>query len=287
MTHGFTSSTTMRLARSVAIAGLIGLWTGAACAQSDTRETTVGQAARIEQIVIPAPELQVRPIDSEAALVVRIVNVFPHGSDFRYDLEYYGLEPGEYNLIDALQEADGSAAERDPITVRVTSVLPAGQVLPNELETGTLPSIGGYGLLLTLGGIAWVVGLLLIVFWGRGKFGDAPEQNRPPLTLAARLRPLLEDAMSGRLPPEKHSELELTLVAWWRRHLNMDDLPAAEAISRLRGHEQAGPLLRQLESWLHQPADRREQTDLGELLKPYEAMPASALDAPGRVGAAS
>ena len=60
-----------------------------------TSKSTVGMPARIDQLVLPGTELEVRPIDDRLApIVVRIVNTYPHGSAFRYDIVYYGLEPG-------------------------------------------------------------------------------------------------------------------------------------------------------------------------------------------------
>lgn len=269
-----------RLLLVVVIMGASGFSpTLAATLQADVRETTVGVAAAMKQVVIPGPQLEAKPIDADAPFVLRVIEVYPHGTDFRYDFEYYGLEPGSYDLLDWLQQADGTPAEGDPIEVTVTSVLPPGQVLPHEPEEGVLPSIGGYRTLLTLGAVVWVLGLFAILFWRRGGHAAGGSAARRPMTLAERLRPLLEEAMAGRLPQDRHSELEMTLVAWWRRRLKMDDLPAAESITRLRQHDDAGPLLRQLESWLHQPTDRRDQADLADLLRPYESLPATALDA--------
>src|SRR5260370_19079993 len=53
--------------------------------------STVGMPAKIEQLVLPGTELEAKPIeDRRAPVVVRIVNAYPHGSPFRYDIFYYG-----------------------------------------------------------------------------------------------------------------------------------------------------------------------------------------------------
>lgn len=265
-------------ARGICLATTLALFTAGAVVAQDVRETTVGASGRISGVLIPGPRLVVRPIDSDAALVVRILDTFPHGErGFRYDIEYSGLEPGQYNILDGLQTEDGGRATGDPIAVSVKAVLPAGQVRPNQLSHGNLPRVGGYQLIKILAIAGWIIGLLLILFWGRGGDGRGAGGTARQ-TLAQRLRPLLEDAMAGRLPAEKHSDLELTLVAWWRKRLDMERLPADESLMKLRAHEVAGPLLRQLESWLHQPPDRREQTDLAALLKPYESLSAAGFD---------
>ena len=42
----------------------------------------------------------------------------------------------------------------------------------------------------------------------------------------------------------------------------------------LREHDEAGPLLRRLEDWLHRPAGTAEPVDVAALLEPYQAIPA-------------
>ena len=56
------------------------------------------------------------------------------------------------------------------------------------------------------------------------------------------------------------------LVTYWRSKLGLDEMDASEAIVQLKNHPTAGTLLRQLESWLHMPADRSTEVDLNELL---------------------
>ena len=63
--------------------------------------------------VLPGSELEVKPIGERTPIVLRIVRVFPHGTAFRYDLEYYGLEPGSFDLKDYLQRKDRSSTARD------------------------------------------------------------------------------------------------------------------------------------------------------------------------------
>src|SRR5262245_22427723 len=70
----------------------------------DRRTSTVGMPARIDQIVLPGTELEVKPLEGRRApVVLRIVSVAPHGTAFRYDLEYYGLEKGTFDLKNELR----------------------------------------------------------------------------------------------------------------------------------------------------------------------------------------
>ncbi len=49
-------------------------------------------------------------------------------------------------------------------------------------------------------------------------------------------------------------------------------------MAMLREHEEAGPLLRRLEDWLHRPAGSAEPVDVAALLAPYQAIPADEED---------
>ncbi len=254
------------------------LFAGQATAE-DKRATTVGMPARIDQLVLPGPELEAKPLDdARTPVVLRIAAVYPHGTAFRYDLVYYGLDPGTYDLKDYLQRKDGSPTKDLPsIRVEVQAILPPGQVVPNPLEAKGTPFLGGYRLALWIGGVLWVLGLLAILLVGRRKKADAGTLRAAPATFADRLRPLVERAMNGQLSTTQRAELERTLLAFWRRQLRLQHTKPAEAMTLLRTHPEAGPLLVQLEAWLHRPAPV-EQVDVSALLRPYQNAPAEGAD---------
>lgn len=231
--------------------------------------TTVGMPANIVDLILPGPVLETRPIDRDAAMVVRVKQAIPYGTDaHRYQVEYYCLEAGEYNLADYLQQLDGSPAQVPEVKVSVVARLGEGQVLPSELALKSTPRVGGYMMWLIIAGIVWVLGLFAILFVGRKQEKMAKLANRQP-SLADRLRPLVERAMQGELSGSQQAELERMLLTYWRGKLGLNDSDASQAIMQLRQHQTAGQLLRQLESWLHMPADRREEVNLTELLEPY------------------
>ena len=100
----------------------------------EARTTTVGMPGRIVDLILPGAPLEVIPIERDAPVVVRILQTIGHGPDKnRYELEYYCLEPGDYNLANYLRRSDGSTNEIPEIKVTVQSQLGAGQVLPNAL----------------------------------------------------------------------------------------------------------------------------------------------------------
>jgi len=245
----------------------------------DQRASTVGMPARIDQIVLPGSELEVLPIEgSQAPVVMRIVEAFPHGDSYRYDIVYDAREPGKFDLKTLLKRKDGSSTDDVPsIMVEVSPVLPPGQVQPNELTAVSSPFLGGYRLALWVGGIVWVLGLLAIVFVGRKRKAAVGTDSSKPRSLSDRLRPLVEAGIDGKLDHAKQAELERMLLAYWRRKLKLNDLTAADAIVKLREHEDAGPLLRQLEIWLHSP-HKQEDVDVAKLLSPYQNLPADALE---------
>jgi hypothetical protein len=244
-------------------------------------KSTVGMPARIEQRVLEGSELEVRPIDDRMApIVLRILGVYPHGTAFRYDFVYYGLDPGTYDLKDLLRRKDGSpTAGLPPIPVRIEPLLPPGQFEPHPLSPSASPGLGGYRLYMLIGGLAWLFGLAAILLVRRGKHVASGEAAGHALTLADRLKPLVDKAVAGELGAGEQAELERLLIGYWRRRLKLEDAPPAKLITRLRDHDEAGPLLRRLEDWLHRPPGTVGPVDVTALLKPYQAIAADDLEA--------
>jgi hypothetical protein len=244
-------------------------------------ETPVGIGRRLEQIVIPGPELEVVPHDDRKSPVrLRIVAVNPHGTAFRYDLEYQGLEPGSFDLKAYLRRKDGSALTDVPaLPVKVVAILPPGQVEPNAPTLGRPPVTGGYLVAQIVMGAAWTAGLLAVLYFGflRRKRAPISEEAARPKSLADRLKPLVDDAMAGRLSQPELARLERTLIAYWRRRLQLEGAEPEQAIVALRGHAEAGPLLEQLDTWLHRPGTAGS-VDPVRLLTPYRHLPPDALE---------
>lgn len=252
-----------------------------ALASQERVETTVGMPARIEQLVVPGGELEVAPAEGDAPLAMRIVASYPHGDSYRYDLEFWALEPGEYDLGAHLRRKDGSAAELPPIPVTVSSTLPPGQRAPHEPEPSPVRGLGGYRALLAAGAAAWVLGLAAILWRTRRRRIEVAAAARPK-TLAERLEPLVQRARAGALSTSERAQLELGLVAYWRRKLALEALPPHQALARLRLHGEAGPLLVSLERWLHDP-EAGGEVDVSKLLEPYRHLESDAIELPGAV----
>lgn len=236
----------------------------------------VGRSVEIENVVFDGPELKVQPITDETAVIVRIKRVFAHGSAFRYDMEAYALEPGEYELRDFLEPVDAGepvAATANPsfpnsFKLTVESSLADGQIEPYALTSNRSPWLGGYRFWLIAAALVWIRGLLWLIFSGRKKKNDDQLAQAVPVTTADRLRPLLRDAVDGKLAPDQRALLERLLLTHWRERLRLTNADPAVALAELRAHPEAGELLRNLEEWLHRP-DPPKRTDVERLLAPY------------------
>ncbi|HIG30529.1 MAG TPA: hypothetical protein EYQ50_23130 [Verrucomicrobiales bacterium] len=257
----------------------------AALYSQDTKKSpepvsSVGMQNEILQIVIPGSELKVIPLDDrKTPIVLRIKAVWPHGSEFRYDFVYYGLDPGNYNLKDYLQRIDGSDLTNVPeLPVEISSVLPAGRIRPNPLGKEALPVLGSYKNTMTVISILWVVGLVALVVFGRFRKAEEIRVSVRGETLADRLKPMVEKAMHGEMSMEEQAALERLMLTFWQKRLNLQEVRAAQAILKLKEHDEAGPIFRALEDWLHRPDPVASEIKLAELLEPYRNLPAEELE---------
>lgn len=235
--------------------------------------STVGFPKLIFQYKIAGPKVVAKPIaDRVQPIIVRIVDTYPHGSDFRYDIEYKGLEPGAFDISKYLKRDDGSTQPIPPIDVEVFPVLEKNEVRPYNLPQVRSRFKSYYLPLLLVLGTVWFAGLLLILFYGRGK-NRKPSLEQKQLTVADRMRPLVDAAIAGELTTQQQAELERVLSGFWSRKLRLNHLSADELRQKLRNHKEASLMLNQIDAWLHRPAnDPANSVDVNELLKPYQTI---------------
>jgi hypothetical protein len=161
------------------------------------------------------------------------------------------------------------------LPVSVEPVLPPGQIEPHRLPLEASPALGGYRWLVIAAGIVWIAGLAAIALAGRRKHRLASAATAQPVTLADRLRRLVGAAMAGTLSQGQKAELERLLIGYWRKRLGLEQTDSARFMAMLREHDEAGPLLRRLEDWLHRPpGEASSRVDVADLLKPYQSIPA-------------
>lgn len=234
----------------------------------------VGLSIQLEQVVISGPELEAVPLsEKDQPIVLRIEAAWPHGSDFRYDFSFYGLEPGTFDLKSQLRRKDGSTMDTvQSIPVIVESVLPPGKAEPAALEPHSIPVPGGYRQWITTLGIVWIVGLIGIV-WSmrkRKKTGDVDSDARPPLSLGEKLEPLVKAVASGNISGNDKAELERLLLTFWSKRLDLKNLKPSERIQKLKEHPEAKTLICAVEKWLHSPESANE-SEIQNILKPYQS----------------
>jgi len=223
-------------------------------------------------VVLPGDKLEAAPVGDKSKIILRIHDVFPHGTDKRYDLRYFGFVPGEYDLAKFLRHADGTAPTNLPaIPVRIRGILPEdhdGMLIDEEAGDFTLP--GSYTAWLIGLGVVWLLAAWPLFLLGRKKktpLGQVDGDDGPDLV--ARLRPLVEQAANGTLDTDGRARLERMIFSYWRERLGLpEDGDVAELHHQLKVHDEAGPLLRGLEDWLHRPPGTAT-VDIPALLAPY------------------
>jgi hypothetical protein len=69
-------------------------------------------------------------------------------------------------------------------------------------------------------------------------------------------------------------------MAYWRKRLRLETADPSEAMERMRKHRESGPLLAQLENWLHRPQPSAP-VDVAKLLEPYRNLSPDEVDVSG------
>ncbi len=234
-------------------------------------KTSVGYPVRILQTKIAGSLLVAKPYtDRSVPAMVRIIESFPHGTDFRYDIEFRGFEPGRFNIIDYLQREDESDLATAPLWVTVEPILGADKVHPIPLPQNESQFRSYYTPILFVSGVVWIAGLLAILFYGRGTLKKATIVAKT-ITPAEKMRPLIDAAIAGNLTTAKQAELERILSEFWSAKLNLGHLPADQLRSTLREHPEATKMLEQIDFWLHRPdGESAQPVDINALLRPYQ-----------------
>lgn len=221
--------------------------------------------------VLPGDKLEAAPVGDKSKIILRIHDVFPHGTDKRYDLRYFGFVPGEYDLAKFLRHADGTAPTNlPPIPVRIRGILPEdhdGKLIEDKSGGVSLP--GSYTAWLIGLGVVWFIAAWPLFLLGRKRKTPLGQAQDEGPDLAERLRPLVEQAANGTLDIDGRARLERMIFSHWRERLGLPgDGDLAELHQQLKKHDEAGPLLRGLEDWLHRPPGTAT-VDIAALLEPY------------------
>ncbi|HPF14219.1 MAG: hypothetical protein H6830_06105 [Planctomycetes bacterium] len=236
-------------------------------------QTTVGMRVRLPGVPLPGTLLQAVEVHDpgKADALLRVVDAEPQGDGFLYEFEFTPYVPGSHDLRDYLERVDHSSMGNVPsLTVVATAVLPMGRMEPNKVVAERPGRLGGYRDQMVLAGILWVLGLFLIFYLGHRNRQQAAQRGaKEATTLAQKLTPLVERAQRGELDDAERASLERLLFAYWRERRGLHGLRMPVALAQLHEDPEAGPLLRQLEVWLHSPGAGSGSVDVAKLLEPY------------------
>ena len=230
----------------------------------------------VSTMVLPRADYQARPMDDRSELLLNIQSVKPvDAGGFRYEIQYMGLEPGEYSLAEFLILPDGSRPEEiKDFRLHVRSELPEdhnGQL--EQMSAAPFPFIGGYRIFLGFLGLLWVAGIVMFIRSYRKKKVVIDETVVVPEPgFAERIRPLVESAAAGTITLEDQTLLQRLLMGFWREKLDLTEPRVAEAVLLLKQHPVAGELLRAMERWLHRPGVS-SAAEINPLLEPYRNAP--------------
>ncbi|MGB0991430.1 MAG: hypothetical protein ACPG32_03065 [Akkermansiaceae bacterium] len=232
---------------------------------------SLGQPFELNDIYIKGGKVEAIPRkDRESSLVVRVLEVKSAEGGFRYDLEVYGLDPGEYMLRDFLRfkstqkEVVELDAEVEIVSMHPLDVLPKPETIPHVPPE----KMGGYKTLLIAACVVWFVILLLIFFYRKPK-PDEVEEKLPP-TLHEKLTGLITAASQGDLGDRDRAQLERLIIGHWKQKLpELAEASPDKALAKLRVHDEASPLILKIEQWLHAPNPSVSQQEIQQLLEPY------------------
>ena len=212
----------------------------------------------VEEAVIvryAGPRLVARPYRRGASVNVRIANEDTSGDTRVYDVRYVVSVPGEFNIIDYLAAADGSALERLPafrvrgqtaLTKDIETRIREIEIVPIRIGHWyyeTLVALGGFWLL-------WLAGLIWI---GRPR-RVAPPPPAPPLpSLAEQIAAYLAALGRQELSVDDKARLERMLLLYWRERLGMADDRMAAACRRIAHDDRSAAAYRAIVGWLHDP----------------------------------
>ncbi len=231
------------------------------------------------------PTLRVRTQrDADAPLIVRLKRT----NDNAYEANFIGTREGEFDLSQALHHVDGSLATLPSMPVRVISTLPNDQRSDLFQAIDFEPTLGGgYRLVMLIAAALWlfVPAAIFAWRWLRQPPAVAEEPPVPVPTWGQRLEPLVTAAVNRPLSAEEKRQLELLLLHYWRERSGADALEMAASIRELRQHPEAGPLVRNIEAWLHRSAGQdgeaallsgRSPAAVVQLLEPFRVQLAQA-----------
>lgn len=214
------------------------------------------------RVEIPGERIEATPVDERAPAVVRVEPVAETPAGTVYEIDFIGLEPGEYDVTRYLRTLGGAPPEIEPRVLAIQRKLPAdfrGEIL--ALERRVEMSLAWYRPTAVAVSILWGLCLPLLVLMGRRK--PEPEHAPPPPapTVRERLKALV-DQIGDDQGKEAWQRLEATVIGYLADSRRIPSARAFEQFLALKSDPVAGPVIREFEHCLHSPGGRgREELD--------------------------
>lgn len=214
------------------------------------------------RVNIPGDRLQALPADERSPAVLRVEPVGETAEGYVYEIDFVGLEPGEYDVTQYLRTITGSPPAAEPVRVAVERKLPAdfrGEILTQTRRVGFPPA--WYTPTAVVVCIVWVACLPLMLLVGRKDNAVSCEAVPVVPSIRERLSSLL-DEIGDDEGKEAWQQLEATLIHYLADARHVSAAKAFDRLLALKKDEVAGPAIREFELCLHAPGGRgRESLD--------------------------
>ncbi|GAA5494705.1 hypothetical protein Rhal01_00869 [Rubritalea halochordaticola] len=240
---------------------------------AEDKSSPLGMPVKVTDVYIPGS--QVEPIPRKnlsSSLVIRILEIKPASEGFRYDMEVYGLDPGTHQLSKYLQYADSKEPVSELDTALEVTVQHPADTLPKpqKLSYSTPSNLSNYRVMLWTLASVWILIFLLILFY-RKKNKDASGAEEVKLSTYEKIQELVLATAHGDLSHNQQAELERLIIGHWKKQVpGLEFMPTADAITQLRTHTEASPLVLKIEHWLHAPSASVTQKEIEPLLTTFK-----------------
>lgn len=233
----------------------------------------LGLPVKLTDIYIPGTEVEPVPrTNLSSSLVIRILEIKPASEGFRYDMEIYGLDPGSHQLAQYLRYADSKQAVTDlNKSLEVTIQHPADTLpKPQDLSYSAPKNLSNYRVIMTSLAVIWALAFLLIIFYRKRSRTEGTEEAAAPSTYE-KIQSLVLATAHGDLTHSQKAELERLIIGHWKKQVpGLEVMPTSEAITQLRSHTEASPLVLKIEHWLHAPSPSVTQKEIAPLLSSFK-----------------
>ncbi len=222
-------------------------------------------------VTFSGPPVTVAPYKWGVAVNVRIGKVTEQAGARIYDVRYIVNREGTFDLKDYLIGEDGGPLAALPSFKFHGDPKLAKQLDARIQETEEITvDVGGHYYATLAGlGVFWIVWLLLLIFWGRPKRPAAAMAEPPAPTLAELMRAFLAQLEAGSLDAAAKAKMEMMLLRRWREEVAGTDAPMSAALAAIDRNDQTGHAMRQVQSWLHNPAAKVGREEIAAVLAPY------------------